>query len=176
MPYRPFPTADGHVIITVGNDGQFRVLCKMLGRQDLGADPDFATNTLRVMNRERLEHALEHETSRYTSAALLALMQQFGVAGGPINHLDQVFADPQVQARGMVETHARKDQTDLSMVRFPARLSSSPATIRKLPPGLGQDTLATLQRLGVPQHEIETLLQQGIVADGQPDNAKGVNA
>ena len=101
VPYRAFAVADGHVIVTVGNDSQFRAFCALLGRDDLATDPRFVTNALRVVNRNALEAALQESLATRQRDEVLAEMAAQGVPGGPINRLDQVFADPQVIARGM---------------------------------------------------------------------------
>jgi crotonobetainyl-CoA:carnitine CoA-transferase CaiB-like acyl-CoA transferase len=100
-PYQVFAVADGHVIVAVGNDRQFQSLCRAIGAEAAGAEPDFATNPLRVANRARLAAALTPRLSGFTRAALLAKLEAAGVPAGPINRIEDVFADPQVIHRGM---------------------------------------------------------------------------
>ena len=100
-PYQVFPTSDGHIIIATGNDGQYRRLCALLGRDDLAADPAYARNADRVARRAALAEALAQATASMTKAELLAACEAQGVPAGPINTMDEVFADPQVEARGM---------------------------------------------------------------------------
>ncbi len=100
-PYQVFEAADGHVIVATGNDAQFRRFCTVVGRSDLAADPAYATNAGRVAQREALAAALTEGTRAMTKAALLAACEAEGVPAGPINRMDEVFADPQVVARGM---------------------------------------------------------------------------
>lgn len=100
-PYQSFPTADGDLIVAVGNDRQFARLCDVLGIPDLAADPRFATNPARVTNRATLLPLVTARTVLATSAALLAALEAAGVPVGPVNRIDQVFADPQVRARSM---------------------------------------------------------------------------
>jgi crotonobetainyl-CoA:carnitine CoA-transferase CaiB-like acyl-CoA transferase len=100
-PYQVFEVADGHIIIATGNDGQYRKLCAILGRGDLTGDPRFADNRGRVTHRPALSDALSDSTRTWTKAALLAACEGQGVPAGPINTMDEVFADPQVIARGM---------------------------------------------------------------------------
>ncbi len=101
-PYQVVPTSDGHIIIAVGNDGQFQRLCGVLSRGDLGDDEAYATNQLRVANRDALTQQLEAETSKWTAADLLAALESATVPAGPINSIEQALTDRQVEARGMV--------------------------------------------------------------------------
>jgi crotonobetainyl-CoA:carnitine CoA-transferase CaiB-like acyl-CoA transferase len=100
-PYQTFPVADGRLIIAVGNDGQFAKLCVELGCPELAADPRFANNPARVANRDALTAALTQHLSTRTRDELLARLARLGVPAGPINRVDQVFADPQVVARAL---------------------------------------------------------------------------
>jgi crotonobetainyl-CoA:carnitine CoA-transferase CaiB-like acyl-CoA transferase len=100
-PYQVFDVADGHIIIATGNDSQYRKLCTILGRADLIADPRFADNRGRVTHRPALSDALTDSTRTWSKADLLAACEAQGVPAGPINTMDEVFADPQVIARGM---------------------------------------------------------------------------
>ncbi|MGO4673873.1 CaiB/BaiF CoA transferase family protein [Bosea sp. 2YAB26] len=101
VPYEVFPVADGHIIIATGNDGQYRRLCDVLGRSDLGSHADYADNKGRVANRAILIPMLASLTARRHKAELLAALEEAGVPAGPINTIDEVFADPQVVARGI---------------------------------------------------------------------------
>jgi crotonobetainyl-CoA:carnitine CoA-transferase CaiB-like acyl-CoA transferase len=100
-PYQAFAVADGHVIVAVGNDRQFQSLCGAIGAAAAGADPDFATNPLRVANRARLVAELTPHLSALTRAELLSKLEAAGVPAGPINRIEDVFADPQVVHRGL---------------------------------------------------------------------------
>ena len=101
VPYEVFPVADGHIIIAVGNDGQFRRLCAVLDHPAWGALPDYATNPSRVENRVALVAQLSTLTRGWTREGLLAALEAAGVPAGPINTIADVFADPQVRHRGM---------------------------------------------------------------------------
>ena len=101
VPYQVFPVSDGHIIIASGNDRQYRDLCHVLGLPELANDPRFIDNVARVANRDVLIALLSEATMRQTAEGLLAALEQAKVPGGPINGLAAVFADPQVQARGM---------------------------------------------------------------------------
>ncbi len=133
-PYQPFPVADGHFILAVGNDGQFARLCEIVDRAELASDPDFATNPARVANRDRLIAELETAFSGWTKQEILAACEVAGIPAGPINALDDVFDDPQVLARGL--------RIDLpggtSGVRTPIRFSDAALQLNVPAPALGQ--------------------------------------
>jgi len=163
VPYRTFAAKDGNLIVAVGSDSQFKALCKVLDRPDLSAAPDYATNDGRRRNRAVLEAELEKEIARWESAILLAAFDAAHVPGGPINRIDAVFADAQVQARGMV-ARVKSGTQDLSLLRFPPVLSATPAAIRRPPPGLGENGQAVLEELGLSKAEITALADGGVVA------------
>ncbi|TLP57640.1 CoA transferase [Parasedimentitalea maritima] len=103
-PYQVLPTSDGHIIIAVGNDGQFQRMCGVLDRPDLASDPRYSSNSLRVEHRDALTASLETQFQGWTSAELLAAFEAATVPAGPINTIAQTFDDPQIQSRGMVIT------------------------------------------------------------------------
>ena len=101
VPYDVFPVADGHIIIATGNDGQYRKLCEVLGDISLSSHPDYADNRSRIANRVALTQTLHLLTQRYGKADLLAALEAVGVPAGPINAIDEVFADAHVGSRGI---------------------------------------------------------------------------
>jgi crotonobetainyl-CoA:carnitine CoA-transferase CaiB-like acyl-CoA transferase len=101
-PYQTLPVSDGHIIVAVGNDSQFQAFCRVLNAPEIGADPYYATNPLRVGHRSALTAALTAHTLRFDRDTLLTALSAVGVPGGPINTVADVFADPQVIARGML--------------------------------------------------------------------------
>ncbi|MEK1942558.1 MAG: CaiB/BaiF CoA-transferase family protein [Pseudomonas sp.] len=164
VPYQDFPTADGDFILTVGNDGQFRKFCEVAGHAEWADDPRFANNKQRVANRAVLIPLIRQATVFKTTAQWVAALEQAGVPCGPINDLAQVFADPQVLARGLrVEVPHALGGT-LPQVASPIRLSETPVQYRHAPPLLGEHTDAVLQRLlGLELAQIEGLRQAGVV-------------
>ncbi len=144
VPYKTFAVADGTIIIAVGNDGQFRALCAELGLAGVADDPRFATARARQINRDAIEAIVDAAVSHMTAAALLDRLVAAGVPAGPVNSLDQVFADPFVAARGTVQHLMRPDGVAVPTVAFPAKLSATPATYRAAPPHLGEHGRAVL--------------------------------
>ena len=164
VPYRPFAVADGHVILAVGNDRQFKALCAMLNRNDLAEDKRFQDNAGRLQFRGALEVELEAEFAQRSREEVLSAMVEFGVPGGPINAIDQVFADQQVVTREMQESFTTPRGAHVSLTRFPAKLSKTPAKISTLPPALGADSRAVLRnRLNITDAELDRLASEGII-------------
>ncbi len=164
-PYQPFATADGAVVIAVGNDGQFRNLCRAIGAADLGEDSRFVTNALRVENRVELITALAPFLTLQGTDAWIGALEAAGVPCGPINTVDRVFAEPQARHRGLVVDQARADLAEtVQTVASPIRLSQTPVSYRHAPPALGADTETVLgEALGLSADEIATLRQAGVV-------------
>jgi len=149
-PYQPFPCSDGMVVIAVGNDGQFRALAKALGVEPMGVDPRFATNALRVQHRVELAPTLSALTAGFTMKGLMAVLETAGVPCGPVNTIDQVFAEPQARHRGLTVEQSRPDlSTPIRTVASPIRLSKTPVRYDAPPPKLGQDTEAVLAALAL---------------------------
>jgi len=160
-PYQPFACTDGRVVIAVGNDGQFRALCGALGVPDLATDARFGTNALRVAMRHELTDRLTALTRRFSMHDLMAALEGAGVPCGPVNTVDQVFAEPQAVARGLVVEQTRADLDGaVRTVASPMRLSRTPVSAKSPPPALGQDTRAVLTVLG---EDIDALNARGIV-------------
>ncbi|MEJ6508212.1 MAG: CaiB/BaiF CoA-transferase family protein [Octadecabacter sp.] len=134
VPYQVFDCADGHVIIAVGNDGQYRKFCEVLGVDVLGIDPRFATNPARLEHRDTLVPLLADKMKDWTKADIMAACETHGVPSGPINTFEDVFADPQVIARGL-----RLDLDGAPSVRPPMRFSDSELALDRPAPALGQD-------------------------------------
>jgi len=166
VPYKVLPCADGHFILAVGNDAQYRRFCTFAGAPELADDPRFATNAARVRNREALYALLPELTRRKTRAEWLDGLERLGVPSGPVNTLDQVFADPQVQHRGMQLCLAYPGALGgrVDLIANPIRFSATPVDYRRPPPRLGQHTAEVLQEmLGMDAEEIARLRDAGIV-------------
>ncbi len=167
VPYQDFPTADGYMILAIGNDGQFARFCTEAGAPELATDPAFATNAARVGNRVDLIARMRRLTVMRTTKAWIAALEKVAVPCGPINDLADVFADPQVQARGIVQTLPHPTLGTVPTVASPIRLSESPVEYRSAPPALGADTREVLaRRLGLAEDALADLVANGTVSDG----------
>jgi crotonobetainyl-CoA:carnitine CoA-transferase CaiB-like acyl-CoA transferase len=148
-PYQVFPVADGHIIIAVGNDTQFSKLCTVLGEPALAEQPAYRTNADRMSNRSQLVARLTSLMSRFRRDTLLDQLEAVGVPSGPINRLDQVFADPQVIHRGMQidpPSKAAKGGT-IPGVRTPITLDGKPMAAKRPSPRLGEHTAEILREI-----------------------------
>jgi crotonobetainyl-CoA:carnitine CoA-transferase CaiB-like acyl-CoA transferase len=163
VPYQVFEVADGHLILAVGNDGQFARFCEVAGRPELAADPRYTRNAGRVRHRAELVPLLEGMLKQRTKAHWLAALEAAKVPCGAINDLAEVFADPQVQQRGMVTTLPHPLAGQVELVASPIKLSATPVQARRAPPLLGQHTDEVLAALGLAAAELETLRRTGVI-------------
>jgi crotonobetainyl-CoA:carnitine CoA-transferase CaiB-like acyl-CoA transferase len=144
VPYQDFPTADGDMILAVGNDSQFARLCAAMDRPELAADTRYANNAARVANRDTLIPTLRGLTTQRSTDDWIARLEAAGVPCGPINTLDRVFRDPQVIERGIRIEMAHPLAGVLPLVASPIRLSDTPVEYRHPPPLLGEHTREVL--------------------------------
>ena len=160
VPYQDFPTADGDMILAIGNDKQFAKFCAVAGHAEWASDERFATNPQRVKHRAVLIPLLRQATVMRTTQEWIAALEEAGVPCGPINRLDEVFADPQVQARGLrIEAEGK-----VPLVANPIRFSETPVRYDKAPPALGADSDEVLaQWLDLDPAAIGTLRERRIV-------------
>ncbi len=157
-PYQVFPTADGHIVLAVGNDGQFRAFCIEAGLESLPDDPRFSSNPARIAHREELVTIVAAAMQTRATGAWIAALETAGVPCGPINTIDQVFADPQVRARGMAQSMTRADGCEVTLVASPLKLSRTPPRVEHAPPPLGADTESVLRDIvGLDAAAIEAL-------------------
>jgi crotonobetainyl-CoA:carnitine CoA-transferase CaiB-like acyl-CoA transferase len=162
-PYQVLPTSDGHIILAIGNDHQFRAFCSVAGAT-LADDPRFANNDDRVMHRIELTSALSHAMSQRTTDAWISALEEANVPCGPINTLDRVYADPQVVARGAVESVTRRDGAQVRLTASPLRMSGTPPATRIAPPVLGEHTIEVLREfLNVANQDLETWRESGVI-------------
>lgn len=163
VPYQDFPTADGHMILAIGNDGQFQRFCAEAGAPELAADARFASNAQRVQHRDALIPLLQALTRQRSTAQWIAALEAKAVPCGPINTLSGVFADAQVQARGMRFDLPHPQTGQAPQVACPIKLSATPVQNRLAPPTLGQHTDEVLQELGLDAEAIAALRAQAVV-------------
>jgi len=164
VPYQDFPTADGDFILTVGNDGQFRKFCEVAGHPEWADDPRFASNRARVAHRGKLIPLIRQATVFRTTAEWVAALEQAGVPCGPINDLAQVFADPQVIARGLRVELPHPLAGSVPQVASPIRLSETPVEYRNAPPLLGEHSEQVLREwLGMAASEVAALRERGVL-------------
>ncbi|THF56212.1 CaiB/BaiF CoA transferase family protein [Pseudothauera rhizosphaerae] len=159
VPYQAFPTADGDMVLTIGNDRQWAAFCELAGRPEWATDPRFATNAARVENRRELIPLLRQTTVARSTDDWVAALESAGVPGGPINDLARVFADPQIVHRGL-----RTEVDSIPQVANPLRLSATPPVYRNAPPAVGEHTDAVLARLpGMGAARIAALRREGTI-------------
>ena len=164
VPYQDFPTADGYMIIAVGNDSQFARFCAAAGHPEWARDERFATNPQRVAHRAILIPLMRQTTVMRTTAEWISAFEAQAVPCGPVNRIDQVFADPQVVARGLKVEMPHPTAGTVALVANPVRLSASPVQYRLPPPLLGQHTQEVLQQwLGLDRAEIDGLRERKVV-------------
>jgi crotonobetainyl-CoA:carnitine CoA-transferase CaiB-like acyl-CoA transferase len=166
VPYQVFPSKDGFFILAAGNDHQYRRFCAFAGRPDLAEDPRFATNAGRVRNRQELVAIISGITEKETMQHWLEGLERHGVPCGPVNTIDQVFADPQVVHREMKITMPYPGARGgaVPLVGSPLKLSETPVTYRAAPPRLGQDTDDVLDALlSISPEERTALRKAGVI-------------
>ncbi len=163
VPYQVFEVADGHIILAVGNDGQFRKFCEVGGCVELAQDTRYQRNADRVRNRGELVPLLAARMLTRSKADWLGALEAAQVPCGAINALDEVFVDPQVRARQMTAPSGHPLNPDQLLVNSPLKLSRTPVRLRRAPPLLGQHTDEVLSELGLVEGHIAELRQQGVL-------------
>jgi crotonobetainyl-CoA:carnitine CoA-transferase CaiB-like acyl-CoA transferase len=164
VPYQPFKTADGDVIVACGNDSQFRKFCEAAGCAGLADDPRYATNRERVTHREALIAQLAPIVARQPTRHWVETLEAAGVPNGPINTLDRVFEEPQAVARGLKFELPHPTAGKVPLVRSPMRFSGTPVEHRLPPPTLGQHTEEVLRGvLELAEAQIAQLRADGVI-------------
>ena len=164
VPYQAFATQDGHLVLAIGNDEQFRRFAAEAGHPEWATDPRFATNAQRVANRAALVPLVAGAVATRTTDDWIAALESKAVPCGPINTLDRVFADPQVQARGLARQIAHPALGSVPTVANPLNLSATPVDYARAAPRLGADTDETLGRLlGLDADALADLRKKGVI-------------
>lgn len=164
-PYGVFATGDIPIIIAAGNDRHFRQLAELLGEPGLADEPDFLTDRSRSGHRADLNARLEALLAARPGLDWVDELRRIGIPAGPILNYEQVFQDPQVRHLDMVQYTTRRDGSALPLLRGPISIDGVAPSIRKVPPELGEDTRAVLDRLGLTAEQIDGLLAAGIVTE-----------
>lgn len=167
VPYQDFPTADGWMMLAIGNDGQFAHFCNCVGHPEWSADARFATNPHRVANRKLLVEMITAVTRTRGTREWIALLEAAAVPCGPINDIAGVFADPQAVARGLrveISPGTAAAAPIVAGIASPLRLSAAPVDYRLPPPALGAHTREVLREiLSMSEAQIDALAQQGAI-------------
>ncbi|HEV3240405.1 MAG TPA: CaiB/BaiF CoA-transferase family protein [Casimicrobiaceae bacterium] len=165
VPYQVFGCADGHLILAVGNDDQFARFCAVAGKPEWARDPRFAANADRVLRRDMLVPLVAAVMGTRTERDWLAALEAVGVPCGPINRLDQVFADPQVRHRGMRFEMPHPLSGTVPQVGNPLHFSATPVAYTQAPPLLGEHTATVLAaRLGLSAAALSELVAHQVIA------------
>lgn len=163
-PFEAFASADGHVIIALGNDTLWVKFCEHVGRQELISDKRFRTNADRTENHDQLFPILSEIMSQRTTDDWIDALGNIGVPCGPINAMDKVVTHPQVEAREMITRVAHQITGEVEVPGVPIKLSETPGSVNAPAPSLGEHTIEVLTGLlGIPPNEVEKLRQDGII-------------
>lgn len=166
VPYQAFSTSDGHIIVAVGNDEQFRRLCHVIGHSDLSTDPRFVTNSARVDNRDMLIPLLENVLKERTSQEWIQILNDSKIPCGPINTLQEVFNDPQTLARQMKIELQHPLAGTVPLVGNPIKFSATPVVYDRAPPLLGDNNDEILcDLLGLDKERCAKLQAAGVIGD-----------
>jgi len=162
-PYQAVAASDGHFMLAVGNDLQFSKLAQELGFPEWAEDERFVTNSTRVAHRTVLIQLIEGVTETQPRAHWLECLAARSVPVGPINNIDEVFADEQLAAREMVLEQTRADGTSIKTVANPVKFSATPCSYDRAPPAKGADTYQVLQSLGYDDAKVSELVAAGVI-------------
>jgi crotonobetainyl-CoA:carnitine CoA-transferase CaiB-like acyl-CoA transferase len=164
IPTGVFQTADGHINLAVTGQVIWERFCRTIGREDLPGHPDYTTGALRSRNRDALAEEINAVLVTQPSAHWIALFNEAGVPSGPINSIDQVFADPQVQHLGVAQTvHSAALGRDITLVGQPVSLSAMPSRVTVAPPEQGEHTEEILREAGYAPEEIAGFRERGTI-------------
>ncbi|MDP9471531.1 MAG: CoA transferase [Chloroflexota bacterium] len=163
VPYQPFETADGHIMLAVGNDRLWHQFCQAVARPELTEQPGFATSAERVLNRETVVATVAEIMKARTTGEWMRLLEEKGIPSGPINTIKQALNDPHARARDMVVTLEHPTAGPVTMIGVPAKLSATPGEAQSAPPLLGQHTDEILESLGYDEQSIAALRARNVI-------------
>jgi crotonobetainyl-CoA:carnitine CoA-transferase CaiB-like acyl-CoA transferase len=162
-PYQALRASDGYLTVGAGNQRNWEQLCRVIGREDLSSDSRFATNGDRTRHQRELAETLEAVFATRSVAEWLAALERAGVPAGPVYNIEQVYRDPQVQAREMVVSVEHPKAGPTKNIGMPVKLSATPGQIRRPAPTLGEHTDEILRELGISHQSIQTLRERKAV-------------
>jgi crotonobetainyl-CoA:carnitine CoA-transferase CaiB-like acyl-CoA transferase len=161
VPYRVYPTADGHVFVAAGNDALFRRVCEGLGCPDLARDSRFATNEARINHRDELDAALEKLVSQKSTKEIVVALRRSGAPCSELNNVGQLLAHEQIEAMQLIQPLPVQGVPDHKVVALPFKLDGKRSDILREPPALGGDTEHVLAEVGVSRSELDRLRDEG---------------
>ncbi|WP_430506333.1 CaiB/BaiF CoA transferase family protein [Haloparvum sp. PAK95] len=164
-PYQAFETADGYVVVACSSNNFWPNLCEALDRPELLADERFETNEKRVRNREELDPILDEEFATYETREAVDLLEDHGVPASDVKNMEQLFEDPQIEARGMRASVEHPTAGEVEMPGSPMHFSRTPTTIRRHPPLLGEHTDDVLGEYGYTDGDLSTLREKGVIPE-----------
>lgn len=168
-PYGTFATADDNINIAAGSEAQWVALCEVLGEPELATREGFADGRARLLRREEVRVEVERLLAARGAQSWIPALRDAGIPVGPVHSMDQVFADPQVQALEMVQKITTDAGKHLEILRGPLSVDGVPLAVRKAPPSLGQDSRAVLRRVDIPEAEIDDLIRAGVIGTPEQD-------
>ena len=161
--YRCWPTADGHIAIVIIEDHQFQAICRVVEREDLARDERYAGIFQRIVNAEELFRLFETELRKWPTAELVERAHRLGAPLAAVYGVSELLADPQVAANRTVFETEDPAAGRMRLLRNPVRFRSAPASLRRLPPRLGEHTDEVLREAGYRDEEVEALRSRGVV-------------
>jgi crotonobetainyl-CoA:carnitine CoA-transferase CaiB-like acyl-CoA transferase len=163
IPMGTFPTSDGHMNLAAPNTGRFKALCKAIGSDGLADDPDYATGPLRSTNRVALNTTIAEHTTKQSTAHWIQVLNEVSIPCGPINSIDETFADPQVQHLAMAAPLDHPRLGEIKIVRHAVSMNRTPHGINRHAPGAGEHTNEVLAEAGLSEDRITSLRASGAI-------------
>ena len=165
VPYQAFETEDGYVVVACPTENFWTSLCEAIGRPELAEQERFRTNEKRVENREELDRILGEAFLEYETAEVLDRLGEAGVPASDVRDVEEVFDDPQTEARGMRQSVEHPTAGDVEMPGSPMHFSRTPARVKRHPPLLGEHTEEVLREYGYREEDLGLLREEGVISE-----------